>query len=120
MITIKPADEATRQQLNAPPGTEALVLRESDGRISGHALFCVTGDTVEIIEVAAEEPLMTDGLVRSVLNAGDFRGAQFGFCRDRSLKSVLERLEFRQRDDGYHIVIDDFFHAPCPGEEENT
>ena len=113
MITIMPADKAFLESIGADADVEALVLRESDGTVSGHALFRMLGDTVEILGVASDEPLMTDGLIRSVLNAGDYRGAQQGLCRIESLIPQLQRLEFTPAEDGWRVSLEAFFRAGC-------
>lgn len=113
MITILPADKAVLQQLGVPEGREAMVLRDSDGCMTGHATFSVTGDTVELFTVEAQEPLLVDGLIRSVLNAGDFRGAVTGLCRDESLALTLRRLEFSPSDEGYTVSLAHFFRGDC-------
>ncbi len=113
MITIMPADKAFLDSIGAGAGVEALVLRESDGTVSGHALFCVQGDTVELLGVVSDEPLMVDGLIRSVLNAGDYRGAQQGLCRIENLVPHLKRLEFAPAEDGWRVSLEAFFRAGC-------
>ncbi len=118
MITIMPADEAFLQSINVPEGVDALVLRDSREEVTGHALFRVAGDTVEILSVVSDEPLMVDGLIRSVLNAGDYRGAQYGMCRESSLAPNLKRLEFKQTDDGFKVSLEEFFRTGgCCGEK---
>ena len=125
MITILPADEAFLKEMTAPAGTDAMVLREG-GEVTGYALFRLTdgvsaGDTVEILRVEAQEPLLVDGLIRSVLNTGDCRGAKYGLCRVAALEPVLRRLEFRPAEDeqgaNFRIVIEEFFNGPCPSEK---
>lgn len=113
MITILPADKTVLQQLGVPAGREAMVLRDSDGRITGHATFTVTGDIVELLTVTAEEPLLVDGLIRAVLNTGDYRGAVTGLCRDESLSLTLRRLEFVAGEDGYTVSLASFFRGDC-------
>lgn len=120
MITILPADEAFLQSIHAPADADAMVLRERDGTVFGYALFRVTGDTVEILQVETEEPLMTEALIRAVLNAGDCRGAMTGVCRIESLAPVLKRLEFSPTDDGYAVSIDAFFRSGCKHEKEKA
>ena len=113
MITILPADKALCEQLGVPADREAMVLRDSDGHITGHAVFAVSGDRVELFSVAAEEPLLVDGLIRSVLNAGDYRGAAFGLCRDAALAPILRRLEFEATEEGYLVSLAHFFRGDC-------
>lgn len=113
MITIMPADKAFLDTLGVDDGVEALVLRESDGTVSGHALFRVEGDTVELLGVTSDEPLMVDGLIRSVLNAGDYRGAVEGLCRIEALYPQLKRLEFAPAEDGWRVSLEQFFRAGC-------
>lgn len=113
MITIQPADKAFLQSVAAPDGVDAMVLRDSDGTVLGHALFSVSGDTVEILSVHTEVPLMTEGLIRSVLNTGDCRGAVTGLCRDEGLAPLLKRLEFVPGQDGYTVSIPDFLYGEC-------
>ncbi len=113
MITIMPADKAFLESIAAPDGVEALVLRDSRQELSGHALFRVEGDTVELISVTSDEPLMVDGLIRSVLNAGDYRGALYGLCRNESLIPNLKRLEFKETDGGYKVSLEEFFRTGC-------
>lgn len=118
MITIMPATDAELMQLGAPDGAAALILREPEG-ITGHAFFTIDGDTVELLAVQANEPVMTDGLIRSVLGAADYRGAKYGVCRVPELFPHLRGLEFREDEPGvWRIVIEDFFRLPCPGEAE--
>ena len=113
MITIMPADKAFLESVHAPAGVDALVLRDSREEVNGYALFRVDGDTVEILSVTSDEPLMVDGLIRSVLNAGDYRGAQYGLCRADSLIPNLKRLEFKETDDGFRVSLEEFFHTGC-------
>lgn len=120
MITIMPADKAFLQSIGAAPDTDAMVLRDSSGEVGGHATFRITGDVIELLTVTAQEPLLVDGLIRSVLNTGDCRGAVTGLCRDESLALTLGRLEFEKGEDGYTVSIAKFFRGECHCGKENT
>lgn len=114
MITIQPADKAFLDSISAPAGADAMVLRDSDGTVFGHALFVVAGDTVEVLSVCTEEPLMTEGLIRSVLNTGDCRGAVIGLCRNGELFPIVKRLEFVETEAGvYTVSIPNFLYGEC-------
>ena len=113
MITIMPADKAFLDAVDAPIGTDAMVLRDSDGTVFGHALFMVTGDTVEILAVQTDEPLMTEGLIRAVINTGDCRGAVNAICKDEALIPVLKRLEFAPVEGIYTVSIQQFLYGEC-------
>ena len=113
MITILPADKAFLDSIGAVPETDAMVLRDSDGSVMGHAVFRMMGDTVELLSVTACEPLLVDGLIRSVLNTGDCRGAVTGLCRDEKLSLTLRRLEFEAGEDGYTVYIPHFLRGEC-------
>ena len=56
MITILPADEAFLQSIAAPEGNEAMVLRDSDGSVFGHAQFRMAGERVEVLSVETALP----------------------------------------------------------------
>lgn len=112
MITILPADKAFLESVCAPAQAEGMVLRDSDGQVFGHALFCVQGEQVEILSVQTEEPLLREGLIRSVLNVGDCRGAKTGLCRIDAFEPLLRRLEFEKTDAGdWCVSIDAFFRG---------
>lgn len=113
MITIMPADEAFLQSISAPEGADAMVLRDSGGTVDGHALFRMDGDAVEILSVQTDVPMMTEGLIRSVLNTGDCRGAVKGVCRVDSLAPVLRRLEFEEENGAWTVSIEKFFRGEC-------
>lgn len=113
MITILPADKAFLQSVSAPDGADAMVLRDSDGSVFGHALFRVMGERVELLSVHTELPVMAEGLVRSVLNTGDCRGAVEGFCADENLAPMLRRLEFEPTEGGYAVSLEQFFRGEC-------
>lgn len=113
MITIMPADEAFLQSIAAPEGADAMVLRDSGGTVDGHALFRVDGDAVEILTVETALPMMTEGLIRSVLNTGDCRGATKGVCRDGALSPILRRLEFEEENGVWTVSIEKFFRGEC-------
>ena len=113
MITIMPADKAFLQSISAPNGADAMVLRDSGGSVDGHALFCVDGDTVEILAVETDLPMMTEGLIRSVLNTGDCRGATKGVCRDNALAPILRCLEFEEENGVWVVSIEKFFRGEC-------
>ena len=113
MITILPADKEFLQSVAAPSGVDAMVLRDSDGSVFGHALFRMAGDRVEVLSVHTDLPVMAEGLVRSVLNAGDCRGATVGFCADESMATMLRRLEFEPTEDGYAVSLAHFFRGEC-------
>lgn len=120
MITILPADEMFLRSIHAPADVDAMVLRDGDGTVFGYALFRVTGDTVEILQVETEVPLMTEALIRSVLNTGDCRGAVTGVCRIGALASVLKRLKFVPAEDCYEVSIEAFFRSGCRHEKEKA
>lgn len=113
MITIMPADKAFLQSISAPDGADAMVLRDSDGTVDGYALFCVDGDAVEILAVDTALPMMCEGLIRSVLNTGDCRGAVRGVCRDNALVPILRRLEFEEDNGVWTVSIEKFFRGEC-------
>ncbi len=113
MITIRPADKAFLESIDAPADTDAMVLRDSDGTITGHGLFRVDGDTIEVLAVQAQEPLLVDGIIRSILNTGDCRGATTGICRVAELEKVLRRLEFTEESGLWSVSIEKFFHGEC-------
>ena len=113
MITICPADKAFLESVSAVDGADAMVLRDSDGRITGHGVFRVEGDTIEILSVEAEEPLLVDGIIRSILNTGDCRGAKTGICRLNELAKILCRLEFTEENGLWSVSIEKFFRGEC-------
>ena len=113
VITIMPADEAFLTSVNAPIGTDAMVLRDSGGAVDGYALFRVEGDVVEILRVETPLPMMTEGLIRAVLNTGDCRGAVRGVCCDDALGATLMRLEFEKQDGAWSVSIEKFFRGEC-------
>ena len=113
MITILPADKAFLQSVSAPEGVDAMVLRDSDGSVFGHALFRMIGERVEVLSVHTDLPVMAEGLVRAVLNTGDCRGATHGFCADASMSAMLRRLEFESVEGGYAVSLEQFFHGDC-------
>lgn len=120
MITIMPADKAFLEEIHAPAGVEAMVLRDADGTVEGHALFRMADkETVEILRAECPLPMMTEALVRSVLNAGDCRGAKDGVCRIEALAPILRALEFQKKQEEWRISIDAFFRAPCPSEKQD-
>ena len=113
MITIMAADKAFLQEINAPDGVDAMVLRDSDSTVDGYALFRLDGDAVELLAVETALPMMGEGLIRSVLNTGDCRGAVKGVCRDNSLAVILRRLEFEQENGVWTVSIEKFFRGEC-------
>ncbi len=113
MITIMPADEAFLQSISAPEGADAMVLRDSVGTVDGHALFRMDSDAVEILAVKTALPMMSEGLIRSVLNTGDCRGAVRGVCRVSALAPILRRLEFEEENGVWTVSIEKFFRGEC-------
>ena len=113
MITIMPADKAFLECVVAPTGADAMVLQDGKGEVFGHALFRMDGEYVEILSVQTDEPLMKEGLIRSVLNTGDCRGAAYGICRDETLAPILKRLEFQPQDGAYVVSIPSFLYGEC-------
>lgn len=113
MITIMPADKAFLDSVSAPQGVDAMVLRDGDGTVFGYALFIVKGDTAELIAVQTEEPMMTEGLIRSVINTADCRGAVSVVCSVEALYPVLKRLEFTLQNGAYIVDVHHFLYGEC-------
>ena len=113
MITIMPADKAFLERISAPAGADAMVLRDSDGTVCGHALFTVAGPRAEIVSVCTDEPLMTEGLIRAVINAADCRGATHAVCGVGELISTLKRLEFTLQEGVYTVDVHHFLYGEC-------
>ena len=66
-----------------------------------------------MLSVHTELPVMAEGLVRAVLNAGDCRGAIYGFCADETMASMLRHLEFEPTESGYIVSLEKFFRGEC-------
>ena len=113
MITIMPADKAFLEQISAPAGVDAMILRDSDGTVFGHALFTVVGDTAEILSVHTDAPMMTEGLIRAVINTADCRGAVCAICRAESLIPTLQRMEFVVQDGIPTVDVHQFLYGEC-------
>ena len=113
MITIMPADKAFLQEIGAADGVDAMVLRDSSGSVDGYALFRADGNFVELLAVKTDLPMMGEGLIRSVLNTGDCRGAVKGICYDHSLATTLRRLEFEEENGAWTVSIEKFFRGDC-------
>ena len=113
VITILPADKVFLQSVAAPDGVEAMVLRDSDDSVFGYALFRMAGKRVEILSVQTDLPVMAEGLIRSVLNTGDCRGAIEGFCAAERLAPMLRHLEFEPIEGGYVVSLEQFFRGEC-------
>ena len=113
MITIMLADKAFLADISAPVDAEAMVLRDSDGTVFGHALFSMMGGCAELLSVCTEEPMMTEGLIRAVINTADCRGATSVVCRVESLIPVLKRLEFVPQDGVYTVDVHHFLYGEC-------
>ena len=113
MITIMPADKAFLDGISAPVGVEAMVLRDGDGTVFGYALFSMLGESTEILSVHTDEPMMTEGLIRAVINTADCRGAVSAVCRDESLIPTLKRLEFVPQDGVYAVDVHHFLYGEC-------
>ena len=113
MITIMPADKAYLDAIAAPVGADAMVLRDSDGTVFGYALFTVAGETAELISVHTEVPMMTDGLIRAVINAADCRGAVSVVYRAEELIPVVKRLEFVPQNGVYAVDVHHFLYGEC-------
>ena len=84
MITILPADKAFLQSVAAPEGNEAMVLRDNDGSVFGHALFRMAGER-----------------------------ATLGFCANEALVPMLLHLEFAPVEGGYEVSLAQFFRGEC-------
>ncbi len=113
MITIMPADKAFLDSISAPTGADAMVLRDSDGSVFGHAVFATSGDTAELLSVHTDMPMMTEGLIRAVINTADCRGASAVICREETLIPVLKRLEFEPREGIYTVSVQQFLYGEC-------
>ena len=113
MITIMPADKAFLESISAPAGADAMVLRDSDGSVFGHAVFTVSGASAELVSVHTDMPMMTEGLIRAVINTADCRGASAVICREEALIPVLKRLEFEPQDRVYTVSVQQFLYGEC-------
>ena len=113
MITIMPADKAFLEKIAAPVGADAMVLRDSDGTVFGHILFTTAGDRAEILSVETDVPLMTEGLIRAVINAADCRGLTYVVCAVEALTPTLQRLEFVLQDGIYTVAVHSFLYGEC-------
>ena len=113
MITIMPADKAFLENISAPVGTDAMVLRDSDGSVFGYAVFTVAGDTAELLSVHTDMPMMTEGLIRAVINTADCRGASSVICKVEALIPVLKRLEFEPQEGIYTVSVQHFLYGEC-------
>ena len=90
----------------------AFALQNSFGDKIGYGVT-VDGDAVEILAVDTALPMMCEGLIRSVLNTGDCRGAVRGVCRDNALVPILRRLEFEEDNGVWTVSIEKFFRGEC-------
>ncbi len=121
MFSILPVDEKTTAELAQREGKElplsAMLLRIDDV-VSGHVLYRVDRDTLEILCLRAPDDEYTEWLVRAALNAGVNRLAITAVCNDPVLFPHLIRLGFTPQGSGYEVFIPHFFTRPCCGGEK--
>ncbi len=121
MFTILPANETETASLARREGQElplsAMVLTV-DETVSGHVLFRVDRDRLDILCLRAPDEFYSEWLVRAALNAGVNRLAITAPCSDPVLFPLLGGLGFRPEGAAYEVFIPDFFTRPCCGGEK--
>ena len=118
MFTILPADDAKTALLAAKEGQalplSAMVLTVDDAE-SGHVLYRVERDRLELLCLRAPDNDLAEWLVRAALNVGVNRLAITAVCSDPVLFPLLDSLGFRAVGTTYEVFIPDFFNRPCCG-----
>ena len=72
-------------------------------------------DRVHLLTVEAPDALLSEGMVRAVLNAGRVREIEWAVCANESLFPLLRHLEFVPSEEGMTVNIPDFFFRGCKG-----
>lgn len=116
MFTVLPANEAQTAELaqsekQAMP-VSAMILTV-EGETSGHVLYRVERDRLELLCLRAPDDEYAEWLVRAALNAGVNRMAITAVCAEPTLFSLLDRLGFATVSNGRGLFIPDFFNRPC-------
>lgn len=117
MLTIVPAGEERRQQLSqrfACHGVQGMIARAGEEEL-GAGVYILEGETLRLLELAAQDSLLLDGLLRAVLNAGQRAGAKRAVCSVASLAAFLQEEGFFPGPDGYGVELSAFFARPCRG-----
>ena len=121
MFTILPADDQKTALLAAKEGQvlplSAMVLAVDDVE-SGHVLYRVEQDRLELLCLRAPDNDLAEWLVRAALNAGVNRLAITAVCSDPVLFPLLGNLGFGAAGTAYEVFIPDFFNRPCCGGEK--
>ena len=115
MITITPASKEEREALcqkEGIPSAEGLMLRDGEEN-AGYALYKLEDSRLFLLVLRADDGLFLEGLVRAVLNAGRLLGAREAFCANPDAAALLNKLGFRQEDEGWAVSISAFFARPC-------
>ena len=120
MLTIVPADERRCRLLAQTYGFSALqgMVAHSGDREEGIGVYVLQKDTLELVDIQAEDPLVLDGLLRAILNTGYRGGAKWAVCRHTRLTDVLRAEGFLATENGMRVDIAAFFARPCRGGTE--
>lgn len=84
-----------------------------DGEVSCGGARATFGDTVELLSVEASENVLSEGLVRAVLNVGREHGCVWAVCQNAALFPLLDGLAFEETADGRAVDIPAFFARGC-------
>ena len=118
MFSILPANETETAALAKREGQTlpliAMILRVDD-TVSGHVLFRVDRDKLELLCLRGPDDFYGEWLVRAALNAGVNRLAITAYCADPVLFPLLEGLGFHAEGATFEVFIPDFFTRPCCG-----
>ncbi len=116
MFTILPADDRQAAELAHREGQtmplSAMLLTVGED-VSGHVLYRVERDRLELLCLRAPDDEYAEWLIRAALNAGVNRLAVTASCAEPTLFPLLDRLGFGAVAGGRELFIPDFFNRPC-------
>lgn len=97
MISIVPADESTRSSiLNGVSIKQANCLTAlNNADLLGYILYQFTKDSVELLDLKAEDKAVGDGLIRAAFHIAQGKGIDNAICKNKKLYSIyLQELVF--------------------------
>lgn len=95
------------------------------GNVLGYASFEIKDFYGKLIKLEVEDKLLKDGLMRSVINAMDYRGIEYFVAEKNEDEGIYKLIGFKDvgKDNIFHLeagkyiymIVKELFEHKCPG-----
>lgn len=109
----------SENKIKMTENSRVITASESE-KILGCCFFELDNEKIIITEITVKDDLMlTDGILRAALHIADYNGILKAYCYNKTLLSLLKKIDFVKSDSENSLKIEKLHQISCNCKKNN-